>query len=676
MSETRGLTLDPSCPVDWAHPLNAGLVGDWTPAPLPGWSGGLTLRDLVRGGRRPNDGTLTNGPTWVGGPHDGFRALNFDGVDDYVDIADDPVWDANYITLSCWFRTTATATRALLDRDDEGSSRCWQFRCNSPRIEFIPFVGGSPLFANGTSNPIDGRWHHAAATYDGATARVYVDGLLEGSAAGAGVMSPGTIGPRFGRRRQGDSQFGGAIADWRFYSRALSAAAIYALYDQRRRDSPDLYRWLRPWSFGVAVAGGGTTYPESLAGSLTASGTLTRVVSKAVAGSETGSGAVAFASAKPFGGTSTATAALANLCAKPLAGSSTTSGALTRQPLKAMAGSATPAGAAAKAVAKPLAASCAATAGVTRTAAKALAGSSQPTGAEANAVAKPLAGDSTPTGALSTAGVKVTSAGGSLTAAGVVASAAAKALTGDCTPAGAAANATAKAMGAEIAPAGAVTRAVGKPVGGSATPTGDLSRVRATLLAVGGALAAAGALVRAVAKALAGLVTGAGSLATEGGSEPPPAPTIVGGVFRRLGDLGRLFGRGGDLSRVFRRGGDLARVFRGFPRMAGQQIQYDTRPKDASEAIAFVFDFSRFPEVVAGGELTSPVVDPVSGLTIGAAAVTDAAEVVFPNGATVAAGKGVKAAISGGTAGTTYALECRATIGGSVRVVKGSLAVE
>jgi hypothetical protein len=171
--------------------------------------------------------------------------------------------------------------------------------------------------------------------------------------------------------------------------------------------------------------------------------------------------------------------------------------------------------------------------------------------------------------------------------------------------------------------------------------------------------------------ALRRLSTGAGAFVLSGLSvgllvASGPAVLSAGGVFRRLGDL----------ARVFRRAGDLARVFRGWLRM-GAEIQYDTRPKDASETILFVFDFSRFPEVVGGETLSNPTVDAVAGLTIGAPAVTTTDQVVFSNGQKVAAGKGVQVAISGGTAGQTYALECHAaTSGGANRDVKGSLVVE
>lgn len=101
-------------------------------------------------------------------------------------------------------------------------------------------------------------------------------------------------------------------------------------------------------------------------------------------------------------------------------------------------------------------------------------------------------------------------------------------------------------------------------------------------------------------------------------------------------------------------------------------IQYDTRVKDTSETVSYLFDFSRFPEVKAGETLSSPsVTASPSGLTVGSPAVTAAARDGVP------AGQGVAVTISSGSASATYSLECLATTsGGAVRCVKGVLLVE
>lgn len=116
-----------------------------------------------------------------------------------------------------------------------------------------------------------------------------------------------------------------------------------------------------------------------------------------------------------------------------------------------------------------------------------------------------------------------------------------------------------------------------------------------------------------------------------------------------------------------------SRTFTGAPSMQ-EPIAKDTYPKDSSEVIDYQFDYSNFPEIQGGDTITGTPVVPASipaGLIIGTPAVTVAA---FDG---VAAGKGVKVRISGGTAGTTYEIECQATFAsGALRVVKGRIVVE
>jgi hypothetical protein len=143
---------------------------------------------------------------------------------------------------------------------------------------------------------------------------------------------------------------------------------------------------------------------------------------------------------------------------------------------------------------------------------------------------------------------------------------------------------------------------------------------------------------------------------------------LPGGTFRRA-DTGRVFSRQPDQRRAFRRL-DTARVFRGNIRMA-DTIQRTTLVKDSSETVSYLFDFTQFPEYIAGETLASPSVPAVSGLTIGTPAVTEADRDY------VTSGGGIAVTISGGTVSTSYSLECFGTFsGGGIRCVKGLLKVE
>lgn len=101
------------------------------------------------------------------------------------------------------------------------------------------------------------------------------------------------------------------------------------------------------------------------------------------------------------------------------------------------------------------------------------------------------------------------------------------------------------------------------------------------------------------------------------------------------------------------------------------QILVTSLPKDVNETVGYIFDFSGFDEARAGETLVSATVAPVSGLSIGTAAVIDADTNFVP------ANLGVQVTISGGTAGTTYEVQALGVFsGGSTRAVDGQLVVE
>ena len=83
----------------------------------------------------------------------------------------------------------------------------------------------------------DGRWHHLAATYDGTTVTLWIDGLSEVSAPKA----LNTVGTQLliGRAlldhypgRPVPEYFDGLIDDVRVYDRALDGLSINALYQE------------------------------------------------------------------------------------------------------------------------------------------------------------------------------------------------------------------------------------------------------------------------------------------------------------------------------------------------------------------------------------------------------------------------------------------------------------
>ncbi len=92
-----------------------------------------------------------------------------------------------------------------------------------------PIFSGQSADVGGSTDLLDSRWHHVAATYDGSTVRLYVDGALNNS--GAQSLNTTTQMLYIGRAPVRMSEyFDGDIDDLRIYDRALRANEISALY--------------------------------------------------------------------------------------------------------------------------------------------------------------------------------------------------------------------------------------------------------------------------------------------------------------------------------------------------------------------------------------------------------------------------------------------------------------
>jgi hypothetical protein len=183
------------------------------------------------------NGTIMGNPAFT--PGIAGQALTFDGIGDYVDCTNNVKWDAitDKITVSAWFRVDVfdVTYQPIVTKGDSSwriarnsETNGLQWRCNGP----------TPTFRiNGVVNVNDGEWHHAAGTYDGATAQLYVDGKLDGTMATAGLIAKNTQKVFLGGNSEQTARlWKGAIDEVRIYNRALTEAEVRYLADQTPGD--------------------------------------------------------------------------------------------------------------------------------------------------------------------------------------------------------------------------------------------------------------------------------------------------------------------------------------------------------------------------------------------------------------------------------------------------------
>ncbi|MDB5267267.1 MAG: C-terminal target protein [Hymenobacter sp.] len=162
------------------------------------------------------------------------NALAFDGTDDYVALPNTtpvPTGNGTY-TLEAWIKPNAMGIMGIMGWGNWGSTN----QVNALRLSptgIINYWWGPDLTV--TTPDLSGHWHHVAATFDGTTRTIYLDGVAVGSdtPGGHAVPSPGNLrigctnGPNPGG---GYEYFNGSIDEVRIWSVARSAADIKAAY--------------------------------------------------------------------------------------------------------------------------------------------------------------------------------------------------------------------------------------------------------------------------------------------------------------------------------------------------------------------------------------------------------------------------------------------------------------
>ncbi len=127
-------------------------------------------------------------------------ALLFDGVDDYVAFGNPPGLGVQNFTIETWFKWTGggvtastgtngivaypLVTKGLHQSDGSNVDANYFLGINTAgklAADFEEYGGGQNYPVTGNLTVTTGTWHHVAATYDGQTWKLYLDGNLDAS---------------------------------------------------------------------------------------------------------------------------------------------------------------------------------------------------------------------------------------------------------------------------------------------------------------------------------------------------------------------------------------------------------------------------------------------------------------------------------------------------------------
>ncbi|MHC4621174.1 MAG: LamG domain-containing protein, partial [Planctomycetota bacterium] len=188
-----------------------------------------------------HDGTVWGGD-WTSGILDG--ALDFDGVDDHLRVADHPTLrfsQYDSFTMSYWAMPAPGEYSSIVGKHRAGGQHgifgyksYWSGNSSSFRFTAEEsYVGATSITTSADSAPI-GNWYHVACVYDNRNMKIYVDGqfISEGTFGyDTGSTTPDhdmVVGARLYDNTM-DQYYNGLIDDVRIYDRALTGEEIRQL---------------------------------------------------------------------------------------------------------------------------------------------------------------------------------------------------------------------------------------------------------------------------------------------------------------------------------------------------------------------------------------------------------------------------------------------------------------
>ena len=167
------------------------------------------------------------------------QAMGFEAAQrQFIKVPDAAPLDVNRFTLAAWVRYLPLVHDTRWEVLEKAGAYWMNIRTDSRRLRAGAFFGGCQgqpgskwRYLDSAKSIPEKKWTHVASTYDGATLRIYINGVLDRSMAVTGATcanaDPLIVGAKYKPSANiSEAYFDGRLDDVRVYRRALSASEI------------------------------------------------------------------------------------------------------------------------------------------------------------------------------------------------------------------------------------------------------------------------------------------------------------------------------------------------------------------------------------------------------------------------------------------------------------------
>jgi len=189
------------------------------------------------------------------------KSFELDGVDDYVDLGTSSDLKPSNVSFSAWYYPEAVGTKGAIISSGNKTGGWSPYSINHWTTDKLCL-----LMSTDTNNQVFStatlsynQWYHIAVTYDGSSAKIYIDGSLDSTHSFSGNIDYSSMADDefFIGRRPGYSQYlSGKIDDVSIFNIGLSAVQIAAIYNSGvPKDESTNENLIGYWTFDDATYG-------------------------------------------------------------------------------------------------------------------------------------------------------------------------------------------------------------------------------------------------------------------------------------------------------------------------------------------------------------------------------------------------------------------------------------